>query len=114
MNHQPEQDLQRRLENLEAEINSTSVDIGQPAKNTETSPPAFVNWKSRLAKLQLWFKNLNGITKVIVGGVSVLLGLAILQALLRLVASVISVALLGFLVYLGYKFFVSGNSQKKQ
>jgi purine-cytosine permease-like protein len=114
MNHQPPEDLQRRLENLEAQINSASVDMREPPKNTQTSQPAFLHWKSRLTQLQLWFENLNGITKVIVGGAGVLLGLAILQALLRLVASVISVAVLGFLLYLGYKFFVSGNSQKKQ
>jgi hypothetical protein len=51
---------------------------------------------------------------VIVAAVGVLLGFAMLQAVLKLVASVISLALLGFFVYLGYKFFVSGSWKKKQ
>ncbi|TVP59436.1 MAG: hypothetical protein EA343_20070 [Nodularia sp. (in: Bacteria)] len=114
MNPQPDEDLQRRLQNLEAQMNSTSVDVGQSPENTQKTPPAFFNFKSRLAKLQLWFQNLNGITKVIVVGVGVLVGFAMLQAVLKLVASVISVAVLAFLVYLGYKFFVSGSFQKKQ
>ncbi|KZL50510.1 MULTISPECIES: hypothetical protein [Cyanophyceae] len=114
MNRQHEEDLQRRLQNLEAEINSTSGDVGQPPKNTEKLQSVFLNWKSRLAQLQLWFENLNGTTKVIVAAGGVLLGFAMLQAVLKLVSSVISLALLGFFVYLGYKFFVSGSWKKKQ
>ncbi|GAX38012.1 hypothetical protein [Nodularia sp. NIES-3585] len=114
MNPQPDEDLQRRLQNLEAQMNSTSGDFGQPPENTQQSQSVFLKLKSRLAKLQLWFENLNGITKVIVAGVGVLVGFAMLQAVMRLVASVISVAVLAFLVYFGYKFFVSGSFQKKQ
>ncbi|MEA5513443.1 hypothetical protein [Nodularia sp. UHCC 0506] len=114
MNRQHEEELQRRLQNLEAEINSTSPDVRQPPKDTQKSPSVFTNFKSQLTKLQLWFQNLNGITKVIVAGVGVILGFAMLQAVLTLVASLISVALLAFLVYLGYKFFVSGSWQKRQ
>ncbi|MDB9373495.1 hypothetical protein [Nodularia sphaerocarpa] len=114
MNPQPEEDLQRRLQNLEAQINFKSVDMGQAPENRQKSPSAFLNFKSHVARLQVWFENLNGITKVIVAGVGVLLGFAMLQAVMKLVASVISVALLAFFVYLGYKFFVSGSFQKKQ
>ncbi|HYW18417.1 MAG TPA: hypothetical protein VE956_03725 [Nodularia sp. (in: cyanobacteria)] len=114
MNPQPEEDLQRRLQNLEAQIHSQSVDVGQPPENRQKLPYAFLNFKSHVARLQLWFENLNGITKVIVAGVGVLLGFAMLQAVMKLVASVISVAVLAFFVYLGYKFFVSGSGEKKQ
>ncbi len=114
MNQQPEEDLKRRLQNLEAQINSKSVNVGQPPENTQKSQSAFLNFKSHLAQLQLWFQNLNKITQVIVAGVGVLVALAMLQAVLKLVTSVISVAVLAFLVYLGYKFFVSGSLSKKQ
>ncbi len=114
MNPQPDEDLQRRLQNLEAQINSKSVAGGQPPENTQNLQSVFLNFKSRLAKLQVWFQNLNGITKVIVASTGVLVGLAMLQAVMKLVASVISVALLAFLVYLGYKFFISGSFPKKQ
>ncbi|NJS16941.1 MAG: hypothetical protein HC787_09075 [Nostocaceae cyanobacterium CSU_2_110] len=42
--------------------------------------------------------------------VGFLIGFVILQAALKLIASVISMALLAGLVYLGYNFFVAGNS----
>ncbi|MFB2817893.1 hypothetical protein [Umezakia ovalisporum] len=114
MNPQPEEHWRRHLQNLEAEINFKSVDVGQPPKNTQNSQSVFLNFRSRLARLQLWFKNLNRTSKLIVAGVGVLLGFAMVQAVLKLVASVITVALLIFLVYLGYKFFVSGSLEKKQ
>ena len=113
MNSQPEEDLQRRLKNLEAQMNSTPVDVEQPPKDTQKLQSLFLKFKFHLAKLQLWFENLNGITKVIVAGVGVLVAFAMLQAVLKLVASVISVAVLTLFVYLGYKFFVSGSWQKK-
>ncbi|WP_414526385.1 hypothetical protein [Nodularia chucula] len=114
MNPQPEEDFQRRLQNLEAEINSKSVGVEQPPKNTEKLQSVFLNFKAHIAKFQLWFENLNGITKVIVAGVGVILALGMLQAVLKLVTSVISLAVLAFFMYLGYKFFVSGNGQNKQ
>ncbi|MEA5583213.1 hypothetical protein VB620_17930 [Nodularia harveyana UHCC-0300] len=114
MNPQPQDDFQRRLHNLEAEINSKSGDVEQPSKKTQPLQSEFLNFKSHLAKLQLWFENLNGTTKLIVAGVGVLLGLGMLQAVMKLITSVITLALLAFFLYLGYKFFVSGNGQKKQ
>lgn len=114
MNPQPEEDLQRRLQNLEAEINSKSVNSSNLSEKTPTSQSDVPNVKSQFAKLRLWFNNLSGTTKLIVAGVAALLSLGVLQAVLKLVSSVVSLALLAFLVYLGYKFFVSGNFQNKQ
>ncbi|WP_414566500.1 MULTISPECIES: hypothetical protein [unclassified Anabaena] len=114
MSPQPEEDLQRRLQNLESEINSKSLNVGKQPEKTQTSPSDFLNVKSHFVKLRLWFNNLSGTTKLIVAGVGALLGLAMLQTVLKLVTSVVSLALIGFLVYLGYKFFVSGNFQNKQ
>jgi hypothetical protein len=114
MNPQSEDDLQRRLQNLEAEINSKSANQGNLPETTQTSQSDIPNVKSQFAKLRLWFNNLSGTTKLIVAGVAALLGLGMLQAVLKLVSSVVSLALIAFLVYLGYKFFISGNFQNKQ
>lgn len=107
MNPQPDDDLQRRLQQLEAEMNSQSP---APEKNSLLS---WLNWQSNFQKLQLWFKDLSGTKKLVVVGLSVVLGVAIAQMVLKVVVSAISLALLVGLVYLGYKFFVSGNSQNK-
>ncbi|RCJ26224.1 hypothetical protein A6770_26415 [Nostoc minutum NIES-26] len=114
MNYQPEEDLQRRLQKLEAEINSSSKEVGQPQAPNKTSQSSFSNLKSHFTRSQLWFDNLSGISKVVFVSVALLLGFAMVQAVLKLVASAISLAVLALLVYVGYKFFVSGSFQNKQ
>ncbi|MEH1925846.1 hypothetical protein [Nostoc sp.] len=112
MNPQPEEDLQRRLKKLEAEINSPPGVVPQPQEQTPQS--IFANLNLQLERFQIWFNNLSGTKKLVVSGVTVLVGLAMLQAVFKLVASLITLALLAVLVYVGYKFFVSGSFQRKQ
>lgn len=59
-----------------------------------------------------WFYHLPVIAKLVVVVVGCFVSFAMLQAALKLIASVISVALLAGLVYLGYNFFVAGNSSQ--
>ncbi|MEM1391913.1 MAG: hypothetical protein AAF630_00400 [Cyanobacteria bacterium P01_C01_bin.38] len=59
-----------------------------------------------------WFYHLPVIAKLIVVVVGFFVSFAMLQAALKLIASVISMALLAGLVYLGYNFFVAGNSSQ--
>lgn len=113
MNSQPDEDLQRRLQKLEAQIDSSSVEVEQ-SQEPKTSQFSFTNLKSYLRRSQLWFNNLSGIGKIVFSGVAVLLGLAIVQAVLKLVTSAISLAVLALLVYLGYKFFVANSFENKQ
>lgn len=113
MNPQPEEDLKRRLEKIEAEINTSYV-ITPSQKRVKFSEFGFASLEHRLVGFVTWFNNLSVVKKVIVSSAALLLGFAILQAVLKLVAAAISLALLAILVYLGYKFLVSNNSQKKQ
>lgn len=59
-----------------------------------------------------WFYHLPVIAKLVVVVVGFVLSFAMLQAALKLIASVISMALLAGLVYLGYNFFVAGESSQ--
>ena len=61
-------------------------------------------------RLISWFYHLPVIAKLVVVVVGFVVSFAMLQAALKLIASVISMALLAGLVYLGYNFFVAGNS----
>ncbi|MCC5613704.1 hypothetical protein LC605_01135 [Nostoc sp. CHAB 5836] len=112
MNPQPEKDLQRRLDQLEAEINSPPGVVPQAKEQMPQS--IFANLNLQLERFKIWFNSLSGAKKLVVSGVTVLVGLAMLQAVFKLVASVITLALLAVLVYVGYKFFVSGSFQRKQ
>lgn len=110
MTPQPEEDVQRRLRQLEAEVNSTKSPVADPK---QTSQSSWLNWKSHLERWQLWFNGLSGTSKLVFVGVAALLGLSIVQMVLKLIVSALSLALLAGLVYLGYKFFVSGNSRNQ-
>ena len=116
MNPQREDDLQQRLQQLEQEMNSSSrkVVVNQPEAQKQISQFNFLSHKPHLERFKIWFKSLSGMGKLAVIGVSIVLGLAMLQAVIKLVASIVSLAVLAGLVYLGYKFLVSGSFQRKQ
>jgi F0F1-type ATP synthase assembly protein I len=103
MNPQPEEDLQQRLQKLEAEINSSSRRKYQPDATQ-------VSFSEQIAT---WFNSLSGTGKLVAASVGILLGIALLQAALKFVASAISLALLAGLVYFGYKIIVSSSRQGK-
>ncbi|MFB2772774.1 hypothetical protein ACE1AT_26405 [Pelatocladus sp. BLCC-F211] len=114
MNPQPEEDLQQRLRKLEAEIDSSSKKKTKSQQVEQSSVPNFSSVNSQLRQLSNWFNTLSGTGKIVVGSVGVLLGLAVVQAVFKFVASAISLALLAGLVYFGYKFIVSSSSQRKK
>ena len=87
MNPQPEEDLQRRLNKLEAEINSPLGVVPQPQEQKQTPQSVFGNLNLQLERFQIWFKSLSGAKKLVVSGVTVLVGLAMLQTVFKLVAS---------------------------
>jgi uncharacterized protein YacL len=113
MNRQPNDDLQRRLEKLESEINSPLgvTPQSQEANSSKNKALRFLSYHTE--RVLAWYKTQTGITKIVVLGVGFLVAFSLLQAVFKLVTAVISLAVLSILVYLGYKFFISGNSQLK-
>jgi hypothetical protein len=73
---------------------------------------SFFKWNLYLERCRIWFNSLSTIKKLVVTGVAMLLTVWILQTVFALVASVISLAVLAGLVYLGYKFFVADKKGK--
>jgi hypothetical protein len=110
MNSQPEEDLQRRLQNLEAEIKSARVNA--PQTETQTPVTKFSQWNLYLERSRNWFNSLSIIKKLAVTGIVMLLTVWMVQTVFALVASVISLAMLAVLVYLGYKFFIANRKAK--
>jgi hypothetical protein len=108
------QDWQRRLEEIEAEINQNESSYSP--ETTETVRPHVEIDRSKsveqwLNSAKQWFDGLSSEGKVVVGVVGVLVSFSILNTFLRLISSLISVAILGCLLYFGYKFFI--NSSRK-
>lgn len=110
MKSQPEENWQRRLQDLEAEIKSTSVNTPKPEAQTPVT--RFAQWNLYLERSRNWFNSLSTIKKVAVTGVVMLLTVWMVQTVFALVASIISLAVLAVLVYLGYKFFIANRKIK--
>lgn len=97
MNPQPEQDLERHLQIIEAELNQASLlyPVSQPKQSLQQQANA-LRWG-----------------KLIFLGVAALVSFAILQAVLKLVTALICLAILGALMYLIYQFFPARSSETK-
>lgn len=115
MNPQTEENLNEyRLQKLVAEIDSDNFQV-TPLPILPISKLNDVGILFYIITIINWFWHLPGLAKPLVVVVGFVLGFVILQAALKLIASVISMALLAGLVYLGYNFFVAGdNSQIKE
>ncbi|MUL37651.1 hypothetical protein [Gloeocapsopsis dulcis] len=113
MNSQPDQELEQRLQQLEAEINSPTSPpvVAQPQQPVSpTDQPSVV--PIVLYRFVNWFKGLSNVGKLIVVAVAFFVGLAILRIVLRLVAAAISLAILAVLLYFAYRFLSARTSDK--
>ncbi|WP_446366227.1 hypothetical protein [Coleofasciculus sp. G3-WIS-01] len=75
--------------------------------------PPFYNtypMKRRFNQITAWFNNLPSVGKVIVVIVGGSLGLSLLKSVFQLITSLISLALLGIILYVVYKFFITPKS----
>lgn len=114
MNSQPEQELEQRLQQLEAEITSTPSPpvVAQPQQLESPSVQSSVVPKV-LYRFVNWFSGLSNVGKLIVVAVGFVVGLAILRAVLKLVAAAISLAVLAVLLYFVYQFLLARTSETK-
>lgn len=110
MNPQTQENLNEyRLQKLVTQIDSDSAELA-PLPILTTSKLKNNGIIYHTVKSMNWFYHLPVIAKLVVVVVGFCASFAILQAALKLIASVISMALLAGLVYLGYNFFVAGNN----
>ncbi len=115
MNPQENRDYDRRLQELENELNkdrplqSVENRPGQPLERTVNhSRPE----KSVVNQVANWFNRLPKAGKVAVVAIATLIGFSVLRSVLQLVGALISLALVGGILYLVYKFFVTPQSSK--
>jgi uncharacterized membrane protein YcjF (UPF0283 family) len=115
MNPQENQDYKRKLQELEAQLDKErsfeSVET-QPSPNLQKPVNHSQPEKSVFNQVTNWFNSLPSAGKVAVAAIAALIGFSILRTVLQLVASLFSLALLGVILYLVYKFFVTPRSAK--
>ncbi|WP_013324745.1 hypothetical protein [Gloeothece verrucosa] len=97
MNNQNNQDWERRFQELEAEINS------EPEQPTNL-PKQF---EKTFTQLKQWFNKLSTPAQVVVGIVGVVLVFSVVNSVLKLVASLLSITILAVVLYGLYKFFMT-------
>ena len=108
MSSQEDRTRKSRLEELEEEINQT---YPEPPTNPSPLSPEI---NGALAQLREWLNKLPPAGRVAVFAIAIILAFSVLNTVLRLVASLMSIAILGILLYLLYKFLIANPSSPEQ
>jgi hypothetical protein len=103
VNSQDRSNLQQRLQELEAQIPVEAT----PGERSGTSFPVNNDAAVALPKIATWFHNLPDVLKILAIAVAAVVGFALLRTVLQLVFSLITLVVVGGLVYFGYKFWVT-------
>ncbi len=114
MNPQDNRDYDRTLQELKAKLNKNQLS-SLFAKHLGQWIGRYINRsqvESVLNPVANWFNSLPTLGKVAVVTIAVLVGSSLLFTVIQLIASLISLAILGVILYLVYKFFVTSQSPK--
>ena len=99
--------VQQQLEELEAQVyQTTKENINQ---ETETESSFVESIKEGIKTMGNWFNSLPQVGKLIVGIVAILIGFNILNLFLHLIANLITLAILGLILYGLYKYLFSNS-----
>ncbi|MCU0535372.1 MAG: hypothetical protein MUD14_15900 [Hydrococcus sp. Prado102] len=98
MSSQPNSDWERKLQDLETEIHQTT-----PINNTNIPEEAH----NAVYRIQLWFDSLPPVGRLAVALVAMTIAFSILSTIFKVITSLLSVAVVGIVLYLGYKFFMT-------
>lgn len=115
MNPQEKRDYDRKLQELEQELDRNQrqpvgeTQPGQPIQRPANPPQAD---GLPLQQIFNWFNRLPDAGKVAVALVAALVAFSVLKSVFQLVTSIISLAVLGVILYLVYRFFVARQSPK--
>ncbi len=98
-----EEKLEQKFKDLEAEINRQTTPV-RPFNPTEDKS------NSVFTRVATWYQGLETPGKVGVAVVGVIVGLSILNGILKLVSSLIVVGILGFILYGLYRALIQNKS----
>jgi hypothetical protein len=93
-------EMQRKLEALETEVNQTQAPQAKTSVNPKGNP---------LQVLMATFDTLPTVAKVGAIAIGIVLGLAVLSMVLKIVMSIVVIAAIGIGGYLVYKFFLEAD-----
>lgn len=100
--------VQRKLEELEAEVYQTTKEPTNDEMESESGISEQI--ADGMKTIRIWFDNLPQAGKIVVGVAGILMGFSVLNFLLHMIKNLISIAILGLILYGLYKYLFS-NSQ---
>lgn len=112
MNPQEPNNWKRKLQELEQEVQQTSSK--NPAGTSPSGTPFIEkkNLNQSLNQIRDWFNTLPSAGKVVVVIMTAIIGFSLLNTVLRLVSSLLTIAILAVVLYLLYKFFIAPQSSQ--
>ncbi len=115
MSPQENREWERRLQEIEAQINQPSTSRPFQSEPGQLPTSQSARWQSIQPLLQQvtnWFNGFSGVGKVVVISAAAIVGLIVLKTVFQLVATLISLAIVGVLLYLVYRLFVAAKAPK--
>ena len=107
---------QQKLEEIEAEINRATASDSQQSKTETVRPRIEIDPSPQVRKWiesgRDWFKTLPQVGKIAVGIGAVWLSFSVLGAFLHIISSLVSIAVMGLILYVGYKFVFNSSDTK--
>jgi hypothetical protein len=102
MSSSENQNWQRKIEQIETEIYTEDIKTEpvRPYRNIDRAKQ-IEGW---LNSAKIWFDELPQTGKLFVGVAGVMVGFSVLNSLLHLISNLVSIAILGFLLYVGYRY----------
>lgn len=97
-----EPNWEKRIQELEVEIEQDSKELSTSSQ-TDTSQSI----ETGVSLLRQWFESLPTAAKVVVAVVGLMIGFSLLNTVLKLITSLISITILAVVLYLLYKFFLA-------
>jgi purine-cytosine permease-like protein len=93
---------QRKIEQIETEIYTEEIKTEpvQPYREVDRAKQI----ESWFNSAKIWFGELPQTSKLVVGVAGVMVGFSVLNSLLHLIISLVSISILGFLLYVGYRY----------
>lgn len=107
----PERDLQSKLDDMEADLNQQNVANDPEPDQKRVFPQFEINPSPKVQgwidTTKGWFNTLPKVGKAAVAIGGVWFGFSVLGAIFHVVSSIISIGVVGFILYIGYRLFSS-------
>ncbi len=111
MNSPEPQDWQRRFQDLKMKIDRTSVNSS--FDRLEIDPQSFGSEKFGRSYQQsiAWFNSIPSSAKLVAIAVGGLLGLTLIKTVFQLITSLLTLSVLGIILYLVYRFWIAPKGE---